>query len=278
VAEHIEKLQEQNPTQNTHPEAKTIQSTQRKLKEHGAMVTKADKGNTIVILPTHHYETKIQDFIQNDDFHTKATDPTRTFQTQIRSTIKQSPTLIAKDHRWKYTSMNPSAPSIKGLIKLHKPDQPIHPVVNWRCAPAYKLSKLFTSKVTQLAPLPHSFNVMKTQDLLKNLADFPMLPHYNLASLDITNLYSNIPVKETKNPFANILEHNITAPQTQQELLRWFDTITEQSYFTHKNQIVVQHDGLAMGAPSSGLIAEMFLQYIEHSHLTNLTLKHRIVN
>ena len=33
-----------------------------------------------------------------------------------------------------------------------------------------------------------------------------------------------------------------------------------------------------MGAPSSGLIAEMFLQLIEHSHLTNLTLKHNIIN
>jgi len=33
-----------------------------------------------------------------------------------------------------------------------------------------------------------------------------------------------------------------------------------------------------MGAPSSGLIAEIFLQHIEHSHLTNLTQKHNIIN
>jgi len=33
-----------------------------------------------------------------------------------------------------------------------------------------------------------------------------------------------------------------------------------------------------MGAPSSGLIAEIFLQYIEHSHLTRLTQKHKIIN
>jgi len=33
-----------------------------------------------------------------------------------------------------------------------------------------------------------------------------------------------------------------------------------------------------MGAPTSGLIAEIFLQHIEHSHLTNLTLKHKIIN
>ena len=31
---------------------------------------------------------------------------------------------------------------------------------------------------------------------------------------------------------------------------------------------MVHHDGLAIGASSSGLIAENFLQHIEHSHLT----------
>jgi len=100
------------------------------------MVTRADKGNTIVILPTYQYDTRLQDFIQNNDFHTKTTDPTKTFQTLIRTTIKQSPTLIAKDYRWKYINMNPSAPSIKGLIKIHIPDQIIRPVVKWRNAPA----------------------------------------------------------------------------------------------------------------------------------------------
>ena len=145
------------------------------------------------------------------------------------STIKQSPTLIAKVHKWKYTYINPTATTIKGLIKLHKPDKPIRPVVNWRNAPTYELSKLFTEKVTQLAPLSHSFNIKNTHDLLKNQVDFPMLPHYNLASLDVTNFYSNIPVKETKKIFANILQHNIVTPQTQQELLKWFDTISEQN-------------------------------------------------
>jgi len=33
-----------------------------------------------------------------------------------------------------------------------------------------------------------------------------------------------------------------------------------------------------MRAPSSGLIAEIFLQHIKHSHLTHLTQKHKIIN
>jgi len=68
--------------------------------------------------------------LKKQRFTPKATNPTKTFQTQIRSTIKQNPTLIDKDHRWKYANMNPSASSIKGLIKIHKPDQPIRPIMN----------------------------------------------------------------------------------------------------------------------------------------------------
>ena len=33
-----------------------------------------------------------------------------------------------------------------------------------------------------------------------------------------------------------------------------------------------------MGAPSSGLIAEIFLQHIEHTLLPHITHKHRILN
>jgi len=147
VADRIEKLQRRHNSNTTHPEAKLIKTIRTKLQQNNAMIAHADKGNSIVILPTQQYETKIQNFLRSNNFHTATTDPTKNFQAQIRKTIKESKTLIPNDTRWKYINMNPSAPSIKGLIKLHKPDQPIRPVVNWQNAPAYKLSKLFTNKI-----------------------------------------------------------------------------------------------------------------------------------
>ena len=144
------------------------------------MIARADKGNSIVILPTHQYETKIQNFILNNNFRTTTTDPTNTFQTHIRQTINESRTLIPRVSRWKYINMNPSAPFIKGLIKLHKPDQPIRPVVNWKNAPAYRLSKLFTEKIHRLTPLHSVFNIKNTQELIQQLNDTPLLPCHSL--------------------------------------------------------------------------------------------------
>ena len=138
------------------------------------------------------------------------------------------------------------------------------PVVNWSNAPAYHLSKLFTNKINHLTPLPHAFNIRNTHDLLKEVSDTPMLPHYTLASLDIKTLYPSIPVSETKTILDNMLKQELVEPQTQLEILRWYDVITKQNYFSHKKNIIIQQDGLAMGAPSSGLIAEIFLQHLEH--------------
>ena len=278
VANRIDTLHRQNPEHETHPEAKTVNRIRKKLRDNDTMVTRADKGNSIVILPTTQYESKLQDFIDKNDFQTNTQDPTTLFQTQIRSTIRNSPTLIPKEHRWKYINMNPSAPSIKGLIKIHKPDQPICPVVNWRNAPAYKLSRLFTDKIGYLAPNPDAFNIRNTQELLQDLKNTPILPQHKLASLDITNTDSNIPVKETRTILDNTLTQNLIDPHTKQELLEWYDVITKQSYFSHKDTTLIQSDKLAMGAPSSGLIAEIFLQHIEHTHLALLSQKHKIVN
>ena len=52
----------------------------------------------------------------------------------------------------------------------------------------------------------------------------------------------------------------------------------QENYFTNNKDIIIQHDGLAVGAPSSSIIAEIFLQYTENIHLAHLTHKQRIIN
>jgi len=105
-----------------------------------------------------------------------------------------------------------------------------------------------------------------------------MAPHFKLASLDITNLYSNILVLETKVILKDTLAYHHIDPQTQKELIMWYDIITRQNYFIHNHDTISHHDGLAIGAPSSGLIAEFFLQHTENTHLARLSHKHRIID
>jgi len=58
------------------------------------------------------------------------------------------------------------------------------------------------------------FKIKNTTDLLQNLQDTPMSPSYTFASLDITNLYSNIPTIETKMILTDTLKYYQTDPKT----------------------------------------------------------------
>ena len=74
--------------------------------------------------------------------------------------------ITQKDERWKYIYLNPTSPTIRGLIKIHKENSPIRPTVNWKNAPGYKLAKMLSKKkkIGVHIPLPYMFSV-KTQSV-----------------------------------------------------------------------------------------------------------------
>jgi hypothetical protein len=99
------------------------------------------------------------DFISANQFETANLNPTNKFQIRIRNTIRECSYLIQHSQTWKHINLNPTAPPIKGLIKIHKLGHPIRPNVNWTNAPAYKLAKFFNDKLNRLTPLPFVFNI-----------------------------------------------------------------------------------------------------------------------
>jgi len=98
------------------------------------------------------------------------------------------------------------------------------------------------------------------------------------ASLDITNVYSNTLITETKQILENVLASNMTDYRINSKILNCYEVITKQIYFAPGDRIITQTDGLAMDVPSSGIISEVFLQHFESSHLPLLAQKHKLVN
>jgi len=56
-------------------------------------------------------------------------------------------------------NLNPTLPTIRGLVKIHKETAPIRPVINWKNAPAYKVAKVLVKKLKTYMPLPYALNV-----------------------------------------------------------------------------------------------------------------------
>ena len=123
--------------------------------------------------------------------------------------------IIHKSDRWKYVNLNPTAPNIRGLVKVNKEGAPIRPIVNWKNAPAYKLAKLMARKIN-----PTSITVENTVQLMNDLTDLPYDYNIQFASLDINNMYSNIPIKEMITILGKLGEIYNLEDKTKQNILK----------------------------------------------------------
>jgi hypothetical protein len=71
-----------------------------------------------------------------------------------------------------------------------------------------------------------------------------------------------------------ILDDNHTPENKKHEWTTPLNTILEQNYLQLNNQFYKQYKGLAMGAPTSAILADTFLQYLEHTTRNYEQLQH----
>jgi hypothetical protein len=77
----------------------------------------------------------------SNSFHKFQKDPTSKYQQHIMKALRHSDPVVRKNQIKHLIQNKPRPRSLKAQIKIHKPDNPIRPVVNNICAPAYKVSK-----------------------------------------------------------------------------------------------------------------------------------------
>jgi uncharacterized coiled-coil protein SlyX len=99
-----------------------------------------------------------------------------------------------------------------------------------------------------------------------------------MCSFDIENMYTNIQRKEVTNIINNILENNIEIEtNTREEIIFIMSVIMKQNFFQFDQQYYEQTEGLAMGAPISAILAEVFIQYMEHKYIYPVLRTRKIV-
>ena len=242
-----------------------------KLSKNKAIITRADKGKTTVIIYEHEYHKKIRAFLSENNIEPIPTDPTNKYQTHITRKLKQCDLIfLKKQHTHTHkTQKNPAPPTLKAQLKLHKPNIPIRPAVNNRTAPSYKIAKKLNNILEQHLNLDNSYTVENSTKLANDTVKITLKDSYGLIILDIKDLYVNIPIQETiQTTRSQLLKHNDRTFTNQ--LCSLLETILNQNYFTYQNQIYQPTKGVAMGSPISGLIAEILLQSLEHTHIKPL--------
>ena len=149
--------------------------------------------------------------------------------------------------------------------------------INWKEASAYKLAKQLEKNLEKFIPLPHIYNVKDSVHLMNNLYEIPLEKDMKLVSFDITNMYTNIPMKELIKTIDNMCKQNDLDRIIYKEIIQTCKLIITQNYFQHTNTQYLQEKGLAMGAPTTSIFSEIYLQYLENTKIFNILRNHQLV-
>ena len=71
-------------------------------------------------------------------------------------------------------------------------------------------------------------------------------------------MYTNIRIANVRHIIEDVLHYNLTDAKQKQEFLKIYDLIIDQYYLSQNDTLFHQKEGLAMGAPSSALLSDIF--------------------
>jgi len=111
---------------------------------------------------------------------------------------------------------------------------------------------------------------------MNDLIEIPHEQNMRFASFDISSMYSNIPITELMIILRKLCEVNSVEDKTTQEITRIAQTLLEQNYFRFRDTIYIQNEELAMGAPTSYILSEVYLQYMENTTIYESLIKHKV--
>jgi len=118
-------------------------------------------------------------------------------------------------------------------------------------------------------------------DLVEKLKNVIISENTITSSFDIVSMYTNINVAESKNLLENKTNENYNLTEVSATGLDCDVLMTlvklcnkDSMYFQFHNSFYQQINGLPMGAPLSGLLANIYVEHIENWALNSYFFKH----
>jgi hypothetical protein len=153
----------------------------------------------------------------------------------------------------------PIATKLIALIKTHKEDKPIRPVINNITAPSYKPAKHVIKKFNQLINLPYTYANRNSKEVAQELSS----NQHKIITLDIKELYVNLPIQNTINITKFWLSKHNNQTIVIKQTLELAGVILNQNYFQYNDKYFKLTKDIVMGSPISSTLAEIYLHFFE---------------
>jgi hypothetical protein len=251
------------------PILRTIKTIKEKIESSNLVISKADKGNSVVVMERLVYDQKMLEFLTNNGGIVNNDFKFSKFNAEVRKVISGSEFIIPPSSKSSLKVMNPIPPRLYGLPKIHKEGIPIRPIVSFNSSPTYKLAKYLDLWFKRNTNFESGYAVKNSVDLIDNISNFTPPPDSILVSFDVASLFPNVPLSPTLESITDILtEANVSTPAAEEftSLLR---TCLFPNFCKFNNKIYQFQDGLPMGSPLSPLISEIFMNRLEREVFTS---------
>ena len=127
-------------------------------------------------------------------------------------------------------------------------------------------------RIKEYVNFPNVYTIQNSE-LAQELQQLNMGEYHKLITLDINDLYINLPKQGIIQSTTIWLDRNKICKDEKVQILQLLNVIMEQSYFQYNNQYYKPEKRIAMCSPISGTLAEIYLQLIEEHYI-----KHWIEN
>jgi ribosomal protein L19E len=247
-------------------------------KDESIVITKADKGNAVVIQNKKDYLEKVQKLIDIDSKSSKfkklKQDVTVTRERNLANKLRE----LRKNgeiNEEVYKQLSPKgskAGVLYGLPKIHKDGAPIRPIISAVGTYNYKLAKYLDSIIKPLRST-NDFMLKDTFDFVNRVSKINTNEGDSIVSFDVESLFTNIPVNETINIILKRAFQGRTTKfhglrrKTLKELLLICVT---QSHFVFNGSFYDQIDGVSMGSPLGPTFADFFMDDFENEHFEDM--------
>ena len=232
-------------------------------------MSKPDKGRGVVIVDKSTYLQSMTTILSDATKFQEITEPIRKYTLKIEDKINRFLAKLKKlqcidDDTYNNLYATGTAPGILyGLPKIHKQDfatkfqyRPILAAYNQA---SYKISKFL---VPILSPLTtNQYTVSNSFEFSKKISEIKNSEKYHMASFDIENLFTSIPLEETiKICLLKLFQQNGSVMGFTKELFgKLLDHAVMNSFFIFSGKFYKQVEGLGMGLPLGPTFANIFM-------------------
>ena len=221
------------------------------------------------------YIDKVENLLSDENTYEKLQkNPSETFNSSFNKKVKAL--LRGNEEVLKrITSISPSLPYMYGVIKTHKPNNPVRPIISSVGSITYKLSKYLVSLLNPLIGTISSSHIKNNVDLIDKLNNVQVKCDFKLVSFDVCSLFTKVPVDDLLSFLPEVLDR-LELPFDNTVLVNLIKLCILDSKFEFNGKYYSQKFGMAMGNPLSPVLSNLYMEFFEKKILSKILPKQAI--